>query len=77
MSVSSNKPRVQIKDAFILGKHLWGYTVDHPLVSNNSLVRTSEIVAHHSTRCIETRNSIYEVVNWNVPDQVVKPTNTI
>ncbi len=65
------KPRVKIKDCFVIGKHLYGIPLNHPdklNVSGESLVRTSEIVAHHSTRCIETRNTIYEIENWSVPE---------
>lgn len=74
----SEKPRVQIKDCFVLGDSLYGIPLDHPnpngLVSNEHMVRTSRIVKHHSTRCIETENTIYEILNWDVPSGTkIKP----
>ena len=72
-----NKPRVQIEKCFVVGNRLFGVTKDHPnpngLVTNNcGLVKTSEIVKHHSMRCIETRNTIYEILSWEIPEQSLK-----
>lgn len=76
-ALNNTKPRVQIEKCFVLGDKLYGYPKDHPnphgLVSNLEMVRTSRIVKHHSTRCIETENTIYEVLDWQIPEQTLKP----
>lgn len=71
------KPTVQIRDAFIspgFGGNtvLMGYPVDYPAdhmyytgcVSNNKEITTSAIVARPDDSTVETKRTIYKVLNW-------------
>ena len=74
------KPIVKIRDAYVIGVHLYGIPSNHPnphgLVSNKREVKTSRIIKHHSTRCIETLNTIYHIENWKKESsQCTAPTS--
>lgn len=69
--LSSVKPKVQIKDAWVdvsLGKgynFLWGIPIDHPNESlNGNIVHTSYIVSIKDD-IVETKRSIYKVLSWD------------
>lgn len=61
----STKPEVQIYNASIVGGRLVGVVRKHPVLGEGErVVMTSPIVAHHSTRKVETLNTMYIVKGW-------------
>ena len=61
-----NKPKIDIKDATDCGGFLMGTVFNHPVLGSyqdGKFIRTSYIVKRDGNT-VETRNSIYNVLNW-------------
>lgn len=73
MEPTMSKPVVKIRNAYIIGGHLWGEPMNYPdehqcfpgAVTNNEQVRTSAIISHEGMR-VETERTVYDVINWVV-----------